>query len=61
MAFKTCISANVLLSEAVAGQTVYVYLVDAGGNEALYMSAVVDTANRIAVPLSVKINFKVKY
>ena len=60
-AIGTGISANVLLSEAVAGQTVNVYLVDASGNEALYMAAVVDAANRIAVPLSAKLNFKVKY
>ena len=60
-AIGTSISANVLLPEAAAGQMVYVYLVDAGGNEALYMTAVVDAANRIAVPLSAKINFNVKY
>ena len=60
-AIGTGISANVLLSEAAVGQTVYVYLVDASGNEALYMAAVVDAANRIAVPLSAKLNFKVKY
>ena len=60
-AIGTSISANVLLPEAAVGQTVYVYLVDAGGNEALYMPAVVDAANRISVPLSAKVNFKVKY
>lgn len=57
----TGICANVLLPEAAVGQTVYVYLVDAGGNEGLYLSAVVDAANRISVPISAKLNFKVKY
>lgn len=57
----TVITANVLLPEAVVGQTVYVYLVDASGNEALYLPAVVDGAKRISVPLSAKVNFCVKY
>lgn len=57
----TSICANVLLPEAFVGQNVYVYLVDANGNEALYMPAVVDAANKVSVPLAAKINFKIKY
>jgi len=57
----TAITANVLLPEAAVGQTVYVYLVDANGNEALYLPTVVDGANRVSVPLSAKVNFRIKY
>lgn len=57
----TGICANVLLPEAVPGQSVYVYLVDAKGNESLYMPAVVDESKKISVPLAAKVNFKVKY
>ena len=60
-AIGTGITANVLLSEAAAGQTVYVYLVDAGGNEIMYLPAVVDGAKRVSVPLAAKVNFRIKY
>lgn len=57
----TAVTANVLLPEAVAGQAAYVYLVDANGNEALYLPVVVDGANRVSVPLSAKVDFRIKY
>ena len=57
----TSVFANVYLPEAVAGQNAYVYLIDEKGNELAYMTAVVDAANRISVPLAAKINFKVTY
>ncbi len=46
-AIGTAITANVLLPEAAVGQAAYVYLVDAAGNEVLYLPAVVDGANRV--------------
>lgn len=57
----TSVFANVYLPEAVTGQNAYVYLIDEKGNELAYMTAVVDGANRISVPLAAKINFKVTY
>ena len=57
----TGIYANVLLSEAAVGQTVNVYIVDAKGNEALYLTTVVDASNRIAVPLAAKVTLRIKY
>ncbi len=60
-AIGTAITANVLLPEAAVGQAAYVYLVDAAGNEVLYLPAVVDGANRVSVPLSAKVNFRIKY
>lgn len=60
-AIGTGISANIFLPEASVGQMVYVYLVDAGGNEALYMPAVVDAANRISVPLAAKVTLRIRY
>lgn len=60
-AIGTGITANVLLSEAAVGQTAYVYLIDAGGNEVMYLPAVVDGAKRISVPLAAKVNFRIRY
>lgn len=60
-AIGTSITANVLLPEAAVGQAAYVYLVDANGNEALYLPAVVDGGNRVSVPLAAKVNFRIKY
>lgn len=57
----TSVFANIYLSEAVAGQNAYVYLIDEKGNELAYMTAVVDGANRISVPLAAKITLKVIY
>ena len=60
-AIGTAITANVLLPEAAVGQAAYVYLVDAAGNEVLYLPAVVDGANRVSVPMSAKVKFRIKY
>lgn len=57
----TGILANIYLPEAVAGQNAFVYLMDASGNEIIYMTAVVDGANRISVPLAAKVNLKIAY
>lgn len=57
----TSILANIYLPEAVVGQNTYVYLVDEGGNDIIYMTAVVDGANRISVPLAAKVNLKITY
>ncbi len=60
-AIGTAVTANVLLPEAAVGQAAYVYLVDANGNEALYLPAVVDGGNRVSVPLAAKVDFRIKY
>lgn len=57
----TSVFANVYLPEAVVGQNAYVYLVDGNGNEMIYMTAMVDGANRISVPLATKMNLKITY
>lgn len=57
----TGIFANVYLPEAVAGQNAYIYLVDEGGNEIIYMTAIVDGANRVSVPLAAKMTLKITY
>lgn len=57
----TGICANIMLSEAVAGQAVNIYIVDAKGNEVLYLTTVVDAANRIVVPLAAKVTLRIKY
>ena len=60
-AIGTGVLASVYLPEAAAGQNAYVYLVDEDGNEAIYMTAVVDGANHISVPLAAKVNLKITY
>lgn len=60
-AIGTGICINVLLPEAFVGQNVYVYLVDANGNEVMYMPAVVDAANKVSVPLAAKVSLRIKY
>lgn len=60
-AIGTGIFVNVLLPEAFVGQSVYVYLVDANGDEVMYMPAVVDAANKVSVPLAAKVKLRIKY
>jgi len=57
----TGILANIYLPEAAAGQNAYVYLIDEKGNEMIYMTGIVDGANRISVPLAAKVNLKISY
>ena len=60
-AIKTSVLANIYLPEALPGQPAYVYITDASGKDALYMSPIVDEKNRVVVPLAAKVNLKVLY
>ncbi|MCD8039021.1 MAG: hypothetical protein LUE96_08055 [Lachnospiraceae bacterium] len=60
-ALNTGVYVNVLLSDATPGQTAYVYLVDGNGNEIMYLPVIVDSENRVSIPMAAKINLSIKY
>lgn len=60
-AINTGLCINLSLPDAQPGQIAYVYLVNENGTEMMYLPAIVDTEQKISIPISTKVNLSIKY